>query len=41
LENLGYTPEEVAEAVADVDDSAPVADQLKTALRTLGQARRA
>lgn len=41
LENLGYTPDEVTEAVADIDDSAPVADQLKTALRTLGQARRA
>ena len=41
LEQLGYTPEEVSEALAEVDGDSPAAEQLKAALRTLGQARRA
>ena len=41
LENLGYSPEEISEAVADLEEDASVSDQLKTALRVLGQARRA
>lgn len=41
LENLGYTPEEIAEVALDLDDEAPVADQLKAALKLLGQARHA
>ena len=41
LENLGYTPEEISEAVADLDEDASLSEQLKTALRVLGQARRA
>jgi Holliday junction DNA helicase RuvA len=41
LENLGYSPEEISEAVADLEEDASVSEQLKTALRVLGQARRA
>jgi Holliday junction DNA helicase RuvA len=41
LENLGYSPEEISEAVADLDEDVSVSEQLKTALRVLGQARRA
>ena len=41
LENLGYTEHEVNEVIGDVDDEAPVADQLRSALKALGQARRA
>lgn len=41
LENLGYTPDEIGEVVADLDEDLPVAEQLKAALRALGQARRA
>jgi len=41
LENLGYTLEEIGDVVADLDPESPVGDQLKAALRALGQARRA
>ena len=41
LENLGYTTEEINEGVADIDLDASASDQLKAALRALGQARRA
>lgn len=41
LENLGYTPEEINEVMGDIDAEAPVADQLKAALKALGQARHA
>ncbi|MGH8912077.1 MAG: Holliday junction branch migration protein RuvA [Acidimicrobiia bacterium] len=41
LENLGYTLDEIGEVVADLDPESPVGDQLKAALRALGQARRA
>lgn len=41
LEQLGYRPDEINEAVADLDDTLPVAEQIKTALKILGQARRA
>lgn len=41
LEQLGYRPDEINEAVADLDDALPVAEQIKTALKILGQARRA
>jgi holliday junction DNA helicase RuvA len=41
LENLGYTEHEVNEVIGDVDDEQPVADQLRSALKALGQARRA
>ncbi|MGA7271493.1 MAG: Holliday junction branch migration protein RuvA [Acidimicrobiia bacterium] len=41
LENLGYSHEEIAEAVADLDPGATASEQLKSALRALGQARRA
>lgn len=41
LANLGYAPEEITEAVANLDEGSPVAEQLKSALRVLGQARRA
>ena len=41
LENLGYTPDEIGDVVADLDPESPVGDQLKAALRALGQARRA
>jgi Holliday junction DNA helicase RuvA len=41
LENLGYSHEEITEVLADVDPDMSASDQLKAALRALGQARRA
>lgn len=41
LEHLGYRPEEINEVVADLDQDLSVADQIKAALKALGQARRA
>jgi len=41
LEQLGYRPDEIGEVMGDVDDSLPVADQIKSALKSLGQIRRA
>lgn len=41
LENLGYTHEEITEVVADIDPDMNPSEQLKSALRALGQARRA
>lgn len=41
LENLGYVDAEIDEVISDVDAGAPVADQIKAALKLLGQARRA
>lgn len=41
LENLGYSDEEIADATADLDQETTVSEQLKAALRVLGQARRA
>lgn len=41
LENLGYVDEEIDEVIGDVDDEASLADQIKSALKLLGQVRRA
>jgi Holliday junction DNA helicase RuvA len=41
LENLGYSHEEITDALTDVDPEMSASDQLKSALRALGQARRA
>lgn len=41
LENLGYSHEEITEAVSDIDPEMTASEQLKAALRALGQARRA
>lgn len=41
LEQLGYRPEEINEVLADVDEDGSVQDQVKAALKLLGQARRA
>ncbi|HLU52282.1 MAG TPA: Holliday junction branch migration protein RuvA [Acidimicrobiia bacterium] len=41
LEQLGYRPDEINEVLADVDDDGSVQDQVKAALKLLGQARRA
>lgn len=41
LEQLGYRPDEIGEVMGDVDDSLPIADQIKSALKSLGQIRRA
>lgn len=41
LENLGYMAEEISDVIPDVDPDAPLADQIRTALKALGQARRA
>ena len=41
LENLGYTTDEINEGVSGIDLDASASDQLKAALRALGQARRA
>ena len=41
LEQLGYRPDESNEVLADVDDDGSVQDQVKAALKLLGQARRA
>lgn len=41
LEQLGYRPDEIGEVMGDIDDSLPVADQIKAALKSLGQIRRA
>lgn len=41
LENLGYKDSEINEVVGDLDSDDPLADQIKAALRALGQARRA
>ena len=37
LEGLGYSPSEVRDAVASADVSLPVAEQIRTALQTLGR----
>lgn len=39
LEHLGYGTEEINEVIGEVDGSLPVADQVKSALKALGQAR--
>ncbi len=41
LEQLGYRPEEINEVLAEVDEDGSVQDQVKAALKLLGQARRA
>lgn len=41
LENLGYVTEEINEVIGDLDPEASASDQLKAALRLLGQSRRA
>ncbi len=41
LDSLGYTPEEVNEVLGEITDDLSVADQVKAALKALGQARRA
>lgn len=41
LEQLGYGPEEINEVVGDLDRDGPIEDQIKQALKALGQARRA
>mgnify|MGYP001944420347 FL=1 len=41
LEQLGYRPDEINEVLAAVDDDGSVKDQVKAALKLLGQARRA
>lgn len=41
LENLGYTHEEITEVMGDLDPDQTASEQLKAALRALGQARRA
>ncbi len=41
LEQLGYRSDEIADVLDDLDHDAPVADQVKAALKVLGQARRA
>jgi holliday junction DNA helicase RuvA len=41
LEQLGYRPDEINEVVADLDESEPVAAQIKTALKMLGKQRHA
>lgn len=41
LEQLGYGPEEINEVVADLDRNSPIEDQVKQALKALGQARHA
>ncbi|HLU31687.1 MAG TPA: Holliday junction branch migration protein RuvA [Acidimicrobiia bacterium] len=41
LEQLGYRGDEINDVVADLDPEEPLESQLKTALRMLGQARRA
>lgn len=41
LEQLGYRPDEVTEVVGDLDSALPVAEQIKAALKSLGQMRRA
>lgn len=37
LEGLGYAPAEIGDAIANLDPEAPVADQIRTALRALGK----
>ncbi|MFP5332326.1 MAG: Holliday junction branch migration protein RuvA [Acidimicrobiia bacterium] len=37
LEQLGYSAAEIREAMSDVDPEAPVTEQIRTALRTLGR----
>ncbi|CAN5851946.1 Holliday junction branch migration protein RuvA [soil metagenome] len=41
LDSLGYTPEEINEVLVDLPDDLPVTEQVKAALKALGQARRA
>lgn len=41
LTNLGYSDEEISGIIPDLDHEASLTDQIKTALKTLGQARRA
>lgn len=41
LEQLGYRPEEINEVVTDLDQDLTVSEQVKAALKALGQARRA
>ncbi|HEX2154428.1 MAG TPA: Holliday junction branch migration protein RuvA [Acidimicrobiia bacterium] len=41
LEQLGYRPDEINDVVADLDGDLPVEAQIKSALKALGQARRA
>lgn len=41
LEQLGYRPEEISQVVAGIDQDLQVGDQVKAALKALGQARRA
>lgn len=41
LEQLGYGPEEINEVVGDLDRNSPIEDQVKQALKALGQARHA
>lgn len=41
LEQLGYSAEEINEVVGDLDHDAPVEDQVRQALKAIGQARRA
>nr|PZN30575.1 MAG: hypothetical protein DIU67_10850 [Actinomycetota bacterium] len=37
LENLGYTTSEINEVIPGVDPSAPLQDQLRMALQSLGR----
>ncbi len=37
LENLGFSPAEIREAIAEIDRSLPVDDQVRTALGALGR----
>ncbi|HEX7099723.1 MAG TPA: Holliday junction branch migration protein RuvA [Acidimicrobiia bacterium] len=41
LEQLGYRPDEINEVMAELDEDGSVQDQVKAALKLLGQARRA
>lgn len=41
LEQLGYRPDEINDVVVDLDADEPLEAQVKTALKILGQARRA
>ncbi len=41
LEQLGYRAREIGEVVVDLDEGASVAEQVKAALKLLGQRRHA